>query len=336
MRLLASSLIIATSTSVWAQSATEHHAWQDASTFEPASRTASAITGAITLSGNVDFASPGSEVEMTFGNGNTVGLVSVGASWRSWVFGSEEKQTAEAFQIDRDPGELINGNSLCGTDRAEVSMFAVFYESSLFGLPPKLNLAVFQSAEPPIDIESLGLCGTYSYDIPLEQQGEQNPAQTALLGSKWSVRKSINPLDDTPIVVLSLQADSGKSTYGDLVKLVARCKSNETEVYATWGDYLGDDSSNVYSEWKNVTVRVGKRDAQVGRWGVSTDGRATFAPNWAGNLLKDLLDQDRLVLQTVPYGENPITAVFDVSGLRSVLGELAKECHCTLDGSLSS
>ncbi|WP_340263963.1 hypothetical protein [Sulfitobacter pontiacus] len=125
--------------------AIEHHAWQNASTFEPASSTARAIT----LSGNDDFASPGSEMEMSFGNGTTVGLVSVGASWRDWNIGSEEKQTAEAFQFDHDPGELLNSNRLCGADEVDAPMFAVFFEHSLFGLPPTLNLAVFQSEEPP-------------------------------------------------------------------------------------------------------------------------------------------------------------------------------------------
>lgn len=88
-------------------------------------------------------------MEMSFGNGTTVGLVSVGASWRDWNIGSEEKQTAEAFQFDHDPGELLNSNRLCGADEVDAPMFAVFFEHSLFGLPPTLNLAVFQSEEPP-------------------------------------------------------------------------------------------------------------------------------------------------------------------------------------------
>jgi hypothetical protein len=54
------------------------------------------------------------------------------------------------------------------------------------------------------------------------------------------------------------------------------------------------------------------------------------APNWAGNLLKELLDEDRLVLQTIPYGEHPVTAIFDVSGVRGPLGELAETCNWSL------
>jgi len=65
-----------------AQAAPEHHIWQDKGSFEPMSRTAEAITGPIKLSGNPNFATPGSKMTLSFGNGNAVELTSVGASWR--------------------------------------------------------------------------------------------------------------------------------------------------------------------------------------------------------------------------------------------------------------
>jgi hypothetical protein len=143
----------------------------------------------------------------------------------------------------------------------------------------------------------------------------------------WHVRAETNPIDDTQTVTLLLAAETGTSRSGAPVTFIARCKSNTTEAYVVWGDFLGDDSGDVYSEWKRVTVRIGAGQAREVRWGVSTDRNATFAPSWAGNLLKEILDEDRLVLQTVPYGENPNTAIFDVSGLRGVLGELAQTCN---------
>ena len=53
--------------------------------------------------------------------------------------------------------------------------------------------------------------------------------------------------------------------------------------------------------------------------------------NWPGKLLKDLLEQEVLVLQTTPYGENPTKAIFAVSELRNVLGELAPTCGWRLE-----
>lgn len=327
--LLLTALLIASE--VGAQSAIERHAWQDTRTFEPSSKTAAAITGAITLSGNAAFASEGSTMSITFENGVAVELISEGASWRTWDL-SGGKQTAEVFVLSDHPGPLQNGNILCGGEDSEQDLYAVFYEHSLLELPPTLNLAVFQSPEPPFDINSPGLCGTYSYEIggfgaaTVPDKVVTATAETAESGS-WRVNVRTNPIDDTSTVTLSLDSQTGTSRLGDPITFVARCQSNKTEAYVIWGDYLGDDSRDVYSEWKNVTVRIGEREAKQERWGVSTDREATFAPNWAGNLLKELLDEERLVLQTIPYGENPNTAIFDISGLRSVLGELAATCN---------
>ncbi|KZY40881.1 hypothetical protein A3731_12500 [Roseovarius sp. HI0049] len=326
-------------TSAGAQSAIEHHAWQDAGSFAPISRTAVAITGEITLSGNAEFAVEGSSMEMTFGNGAAVGLTSVGASWRVWDM-SGEKSTAEVFKLSGPPGELLNGNMLCGEAAAGENLYAVFLEQRISNLSPVLVLAVFQSVEPPFDIDSAGLCGTYSDAIGAPSRDEAMVSNEAADSSDepassnsdtadpgfWRVRKSINPIDDTNTVTLMLDAEIGMSRYGDPITFVARCKSNRTEAYVVWNEYLGDDSRDVYSKWKNVTVRIGKHRARQERWGVSTDSQATFAPDWAGTMLKQLLDENRLVLQTIPYGESPKTAIFDISGLRSVLGELAGEC----------
>lgn len=147
-----------------AQSAIERHVWQDARSFAPVSGTATAITGEITLSGNDRFAEPGSTMEMTFGNGANVRLTSEGAFWRPWKFGSSDKQTAEVFRLADDPGPLMQGNRLCGAGATGVPLYAVFFSDWSLGGLLTLHLAIFEGAEPPIDINSDGLCGTYAFD----------------------------------------------------------------------------------------------------------------------------------------------------------------------------
>ena len=93
------------------QAALEHHVWQDKRSFEPMSRTAQAITGPIKLSGNRHFATPGSKMTITFGNGKSAALTAVGASWRGWGDADHEKVTAEVFRLDHDPGKLEQGNT---------------------------------------------------------------------------------------------------------------------------------------------------------------------------------------------------------------------------------
>ncbi|MBP2236584.1 hypothetical protein J2Z31_003098 [Sinorhizobium kostiense] len=118
------------------QAAPEHHVWQEKRSFEPMSRTAQAITGPLKLSGNAHFATPSSKMTITFGNGKTVALTAVEASWREWDITGPRKVTAEAFRMNSDPGTLENGNRLCGNP----ARYIVFHEDMLFDGTPLLSV----------------------------------------------------------------------------------------------------------------------------------------------------------------------------------------------------
>lgn len=172
------------------------------------------------------------------------------------------------------------------------------------------------------------------YDTMARERGLDGPQPVAIAATdtgKWVVRKNINPIDDTVIAVASLTADSGVSERGRPISFIARCRSNVTEAYAIWFDYVGDDSRDVYSDWKYVTVRIGDAPAKRQRWSVSSDNEATFAPDWAGALLKQLSGEARMILQLTPYSSSPVTAIFDVSGAKAALAPIAETCNWEFD-----
>lgn len=145
--------------------------------------------------------------------------------------------------------------------------------------------------------------------------------------TKWMKNLSVNPMDDTKTVTLRLAADEGVSQFKGPVAMIARCKSDRTELYVDWKDYLGDDSSSVYEDWKYVEIRMGSKPMRRERWTLSTDSQATFSKDWAGAMLKEMLEVDKVVMRVTPYNESPVTAVFDVRGLRGPLQELADTCN---------
>ncbi len=145
------------------QAAVEHHVWQDKRTFEPMSHTAQSIAGPIRLSGNSHFATAGSKMTITFSNGKSSKLTAVGASWRQWSAIKSEKVTAEVFRVEQDPGKLVQGNTLCGDPEKNPARYIVFYEENVSDQPSLLSVDVFESKKPPKDINSTGLCGTYSF-----------------------------------------------------------------------------------------------------------------------------------------------------------------------------
>lgn len=138
----------------------------------------------------------------------------------------------------------------------------------------------------------------------------------------WGVSESINPLDDSPTVILRLAAASGHSRMGEAPILILRCSQKKTDAYINWNDFLGSDEAA-------VTTRVGKGQAETHSWGLSTDKTATFYPASAVSFIKSLVKVDTLIASTTPYNESPVTALFVVTGLNEKIGPLQKACGWT-------
>jgi len=160
------------------------------------------------------------------------------------------------------------------------------------------------------------------YDSVAERHGLAGPQSesTNISGKgQWEVSIKTNPIDDSRTVVLALHADSGKSKWGKPVSLIVRCKSNKTELYISWNEYLGNSAS--------VLTRIGSKDAVRKDWSLSTNSQATFYPRGTITFIKEMMKADKLVAQVTPYNENPVTAVFDTSGLQKAIEPLRETCH---------
>jgi len=135
----------------------------------------------------------------------------------------------------------------------------------------------------------------------------------------WKVSTSINPLDDTKTIILALPAKKGRSGRSDRpIPLIIRCKSGETELYIGWGEYLGSST--------HVTSRLGHGQAITSQWNLSSESTTSFYPHNTILFINQLMNVDRLVLQTTPYQEIPITAVFETTGLKTAIKPLRMVC----------
>lgn len=101
--------------------------------------------------------------------------------------------------------------------------------------------------------------------------------------------------------------------------LVARCKHNTTEVFIVWGAYLGTDPTQ-------VTHRVDGGVIRAEKWGVSTDGTATFTRQPV-DFLKTLIGKKELVVRVTPYDAGPKTLTFDLSGTNDALKGIRSLCN---------
>lgn len=135
----------------------------------------------------------------------------------------------------------------------------------------------------------------------------------------WASQESVNPVDDSKTVVLMLEASSGESRWGDKVSLYIKCDRNTTNVYVHWFAYLGGETM--------VTSRIDDHPSKEKRWAISTDKKASFYPAKKITFIKRLLGADKLLVQTTPYNEAPVTAIFNVRGLSDKIGPLREACH---------
>lgn len=137
------------------------------------------------------------------------------------------------------------------------------------------------------------------------------------------VRQSTDPLNDSLTTNASLVAAEGKGLFGEPITLVLRCTDDGLEIFVVWNVFL--DSSKVAIRFDDGEVR--RND----RWILSNDNTATFynyppVSNYHVRFIQWLTDANRLVAQVKPYNDDPLTAVFDLTGIDQIGPQILETC----------
>lgn len=183
-------------------------------------------------------------------------------------------------------------------------------------------------ASAAVEDKEIALCASKSgtvdrlacFDQLADKHGlaPKTVATTSTGKGKWQTSTKTDPLTDKSVHLALLDADTGVGRFGEVVDMVVRCKDNTTELYINWNSYLGMDSTS-------VTHRIDKAQAVRSTWDVSTDHKSSFmrAPIGA---LKQMAEGESFVASITPYGESPVTAVFDIKGAGAALQDIRKGC----------
>lgn len=78
-----------------------------------------------------------------------------------------------------------------------------------------------------------------------------------------------------------------------------------------------------------ATERTGKAPTHERTWSLSTDKEAAFHRRNPRHAIAELADSAELVVQLTPHNEHPITAVFEMAGLKELLPQLLEPCTPT-------
>lgn len=130
----------------------------------------------------------------------------------------------------------------------------------------------------------------------------------------WELWKDKSPLDDSTVYTVRREAES--PVRGGFRKsppvLILRSKEGKCEAYISWPLYISRDKLP-------VSVRFDSDEAVTEEWNCSTDGKAVFSPFPFQDFLDMVLNSKRLVVRLTPFGENPETATFDISGFADII-----------------
>jgi len=147
------------------------------------------------------------------------------------------------------------------------------------------------------------------YDKILEKYNIRETAQTTDTG-KWTIDVNADPITDEKVITFVLEAASGLGIYGDPVNLVVRWSKGTTEMYINWNSYLGQKI--------DVTFRIGDGAPETKNWNLSADSRASLYPGNPLQIVQNILNNTQIIARCTPINESPITAIFDVAGLKII------------------
>ena len=97
--------------------------------------------------------------------------------------------------------------------------------------------------------------------------------------------------------------------------LIVRFKDRELGLYVTWGTEIS------YSEKATVNYQIDNGPTWRQSWNVSANRKGTFMPSQdIAENIRALFDAEQFIVRVYPFGGNPLTASFQVSGFREAVG----------------
>lgn len=141
----------------------------------------------------------------------------------------------------------------------------------------------------------------------------------------WEVKEVTSDIDDSKNVLIAAQSINpvegrfGRSSYP---ALIMACRENKTSLYIAWNTFIDTRA-------RQVLYRLDKEPAHHINMPVSTDHKSTGLWNGVSSIpfIKKMLDSEKLLVRVTPYGENPITAKYDLKGLENAIKPLKKSCN---------
>lgn len=185
---------------------------------------------------------------------------------------------------------------------------------------------VLASAAPPLGAQTLEIvriCAAIAnetarlscYDRLVETMGVSAAGPE---GTLWEVEFTVDPLTDARTARATLPALQGTGADGRPIQLLFICAAGRTDAFLDWGYYLPGQ--------REVLLRLDDDGPQPTFWEPEANSTRARYRNEGDVLARILVPRRRLVARVAPPRRDPITAVFDLTGMDDAMTPLREAC----------
>ena len=157
---------------------------------------------------------------------------------------------------------------------------------------------------------------------------EDSKATAVVGGTQWRHNQGFSEMYGTKHIWLSVISTNTQRNRIEKLETAwfgLRCMDNKTNLFIRFEDYINEDQNVRYKtdndSIKSVWMRAFK----------TNDGVGIFSGRKAIPFIKKLADKKQLIVRFKSYSNASLEFIFDISGLRSQVKELADACEWSLN-----
>ena len=143
--------------------------------------------------------------------------------------------------------------------------------------------------------------------------------------TKWHVSTHVSPITDTSDVYIHRESRETIETdvFGEAhPMLLIQCVNGQTSISVNWEFIVGGGTLP-------LTYRIDDAEPVTAEVKVSDDFRSivSWSDERSIEVIKLLLDKEKVALQITPLSQQPLAVVFDLGGLEKAIQPLRKSCN---------
>ena len=137
-------------------------------------------------------------------------------------------------------------------------------------------------------------------------------------GELWTVEFLVDPLTDERSARAVLTALEGRGVDDAPIQFIVECRGSRTTVLLDWAQPVGDGNT--------ILIRLDADEPQDTFWEMARNRTTARYRSDGAPLARAISPRRRMVARVVPTGREPVTAIFDLTGMPEAMEPVRDAC----------